>query len=269
MRAALPPGRFLGHPFRTYVSPDLRLTEIRYTAGAPAHAHERPYLCLIHGGRYTERFGRRQRICESLTVAWHPPGMQHTITLERPVNALNLEPGPTWLGWMLDHGFATDAPSDTRGGPVAEAGTRLAAAMDQGGDPLTVEALTAEVVAALCRFQAAEWSRRPGWLADAPDLFDGDNSAPRSLRDLAAAAGVHPVHFAAVFRRCYGCSVGDYLRRRRVAQARRSLAELDRPLAEVAAAVGFADQSHLTRAFKRYTGMTPGAYRTSLARHSA
>ncbi|MHB1329902.1 MAG: helix-turn-helix domain-containing protein [Gemmatimonadales bacterium] len=47
------------------------------------------------------------------------------------------------------------------------------------------------------------------------------------------------------------------------------MAELDRPLAEVAAAVGFADQSHLTRAFKRYTGMTPGAYRTSLARHSA
>ncbi len=268
MRAALPPGRFLGVPSRTYVTPDLRLTDIRYTAGAPVHAHERPYLCLIHRGRYTERFGRRHRVCEPLSVAWHPPGMRHSITLERPVRALNLEPGPAWLGWLLEHGFATDIPSEARGGPAAEAGTRLAAAVEQGSDPLTVDALTAEVAAALCRLRTTECLRRPGWLADAPDLFDTAPSTP-SLRDLAAGAGVHPVHFAAVFRRCYGCSVGDYARRRRVAQARRVLVDLDRPLAEVALAVGFADQSHLTRAFKRYTGMTPGAYRASLTRHSA
>jgi AraC family transcriptional regulator len=36
------------------------------------------------------------------------------------------------------------------------------------------------------------------------------------------------------------------------------------PLALVAAEAGFADQSHLTRTFKRFTGMTPGRYRTFL-----
>ncbi len=268
MPAALPPGRFLGRASRTYVGPDLRLTDIRYTAGAPAHAHERPYLCLIRRGRYTERFGRRSRVCEPLSVTWHPPGMQHIISLERPVRALNVEPGPVWLGWLLEHGFATDAPSDTRGGPVAEAGTRLAAAVEAGSDALTVDALTAEVAAAICRFRGTECGRRPAWLADVPDLFDGDPARPPSLRELASTAGVHPVHFAAVFRRYYGCSVGDYLRRRRVAEARRSLAGLDRSVTEVALSLGFADQSHLTRVFKRYTGLTPGAYRASLAHHS-
>jgi AraC-like DNA-binding protein len=73
------------------------------------------------------------------------------------------------------------------------------------------------------------------------------------------------VHFAAVFRRHYGCSVGEYLRRRRVHRARQRLAETDLPLAEIATEAGFADQSHLTRMFKRFVGLTPGQYRTFLA----
>jgi AraC-like DNA-binding protein len=47
--------------------------------------------------------------------------------------------------------------------------------------------------------------------------------------------------------------------------ARRHLADPGRSLAQVAAATGFADQSHFNRTFKRFTGMTPGHYRTLLA----
>jgi AraC-like DNA-binding protein len=39
------------------------------------------------------------------------------------------------------------------------------------------------------------------------------------------------------------------------------------PLSDVALAAGFADQSHLTRIFKRVTGMTPGAFRAALVRN--
>ncbi len=75
---------------------------------------------------------------------------------------------------------------------------------------------------------------------------------------------MHPVHFAATFRRYFGCSVGEYRRRRRIQLAHDKLADPELTLAHVAADVGFADQSHLTRAFKRFTGMTPGEYRTFL-----
>ena len=60
-------------------------------------------------------------------------------------------------------------------------------------------------------------------------------------------------------------SVGEYRRRRRLDYARRKLADPRLSLAEVAIDAGFADQSHLTRAFRRVTGVTPGQYRASMA----
>jgi AraC family transcriptional regulator len=82
-----------------------------------------------------------------------------------------------------------------------------------------------------------------------------------ALGDLAAAAGVHPAHLARTFRRCYGCTVGDYVRNLRTERARQELRTSDRPLAELALALGYADQSHFATAFRRQTGMTPGAFR--------
>jgi len=73
---------------------------------------------------------------------------------------------------------------------------------------------------------------------------------------------VHPVHFAAWFRRFYGCSVGEYHRRRRFIEVRRRLMQPDLTLTQVAARPVFADQSHLTRTWKRLTGLTPSQYRT-------
>jgi AraC-like DNA-binding protein len=46
-----------------------------------------------------------------------------------------------------------------------------------------------------------------------------------------------------------------------VEEAARRLADTDQPLAEIALACGFCDQSHLTRTFRRRTGLTPGAWR--------
>ena len=67
------------------------------------------------------------------------------------------------------------------------------------------------------------------------------------------------------FRRYYSCSPGEYLRRKRLHVARGKLADATVSLAQIASDAGFADQSHFTRAFKRFTGVTPGRYRTLLA----
>jgi AraC-like DNA-binding protein len=58
--------------------------------------------------------------------------------------------------------------------------------------------------------------------------------------------------------------LGEYYRRRRLEAGRARLANPDLPLSRVAFEVGFADQSHFTRTFKQYTGMSPGQYRTFL-----
>jgi AraC family transcriptional regulator len=83
------------------------------------------------------------------------------------------------------------------------------------------------------------------------------------LEELAAEGGVHPAHLARSFRRHFRCTVGEYLRRLRVEEAGRRLANSDEPLVAVALAAGYADQAHFTKAFRRATGTTPAEYRRS------
>lgn len=82
-----------------------------------------------------------------------------------------------------------------------------------------------------------------------------------ALADLAEMAGLSRFHFARAFKAATGRSPYFWLIERRVAQARRLLAEDTLPLAEVALACGFSSQSRFTAAFRRLVCATPGAYR--------
>ena len=80
--------------------------------------------------------------------------------------------------------------------------------------------------------------------------------------DLAAAAGCSRFAAYRAFTGAYGLAPSDYQRQLRVRAARRLLSQGVSP-ALAAAEAGFADQAHLTRWFRRYYGVTPGAYRAA------
>lgn len=83
---------------------------------------------------------------------------------------------------------------------------------------------------------------------------------PLEVERLSREARLAKHHFSRVFREVEGVSPWKYVRGRRVDRAR-TLLDRGLPLSEVAFRAGFADQSHLTRAFKEATGRTPGEYR--------
>lgn len=74
--------------------------------------------------------------------------------------------------------------------------------------------------------------------------------------------GLHPIYVARAFRVRFGCAVGEYVRSLRVERARRLLHHTPMGLTEIAARVGYSDQSHMTRDFRRAFDQGPGAYRT-------
>jgi AraC-like DNA-binding protein len=80
------------------------------------------------------------------------------------------------------------------------------------------------------------------------------------LEELASFSGVDRFRLNRAFQSAFGTSPHAYLVRLRLRAARRLLALGERPAA-VAAEVGFADQSHLGRWFRRAYGVTPAAYR--------
>lgn len=99
-------------------------------------------------------------------------------------------------------------------------------------------------------------------IARAKELLHAQLAAPPSLEELAAAVNLSPFHFARVFRYATGMPPHAWLMQQRIAQARALLQEGCLPL-DVAARLGFADQSHLSRQFKKVYGVGPGAYRSA------
>jgi AraC-like DNA-binding protein len=91
------------------------------------------------------------------------------------------------------------------------------------------------------------------------DLLHATMPDPPGLNELAAAAGVTPFALLRSFRRAYGMPPHAYVTQLRVAKARELLRQ-GTPPAEAAVAVGFCDQSHLSRHFRSLVGVPPRAY---------
>lgn len=81
-----------------------------------------------------------------------------------------------------------------------------------------------------------------------------------TLDSIARAGCMSRFHFARMFRVSMDDSPVAYLRRARIERAKVLLACEDLTMSEIAAAVGFCDQAHFTRAFRRVTGATPGQF---------
>ena len=94
----------------------------------------------------------------------------------------------------------------------------------------------------------------------AKEVLQARLAEPPSLEELAAAVNLSPFHFARVFQRATGMPPHTWLMQQRIAHARALLQQGCLPL-QVATQLGFADQSHLNRQFKKVYGVGPGAYR--------
>lgn len=82
-----------------------------------------------------------------------------------------------------------------------------------------------------------------------------------SVGSLAKLAGMSPTHFARLFKSTFGTSPIDWLRRERINQAKRRLAETTSSIEEIAEQVGYNDRYFFSKDFKKHTGMTPRDFR--------
>jgi AraC-like DNA-binding protein len=158
--------------------------------------------------------------------------------------------------------------------PVAERLGRALLASEEDGKPfgqLYADCISTAIVARLlgssCRVpsgarpRVAELAR---WrLRHVTEYVEANLGEPVNLADLAAAAGLTRMHFAAQFRAATGLPPHEYLLRRRIERAQEMLTGDAASLVEIALTVGFQTQSHFTSVFKRFVGQPPRAWRQS------
>ncbi|WP_018349842.1 AraC family transcriptional regulator [Longispora albida] len=166
------------------------------------------------------------------------------------------------LGWRGGTPWFPEAIlADPAGYQLLRTASRAA---EVGDDLAASSALHALLVAVLTRHAGLSSPRRaaPLAVARARELLHERIAEPPSLTELAGEVGLGPHALHRAFRAATGLPPHTYLVQERVRRARGLLAAGRRP-AEVAAEVGFADQAHLTRHFRKYLGVPPGEYRRS------
>lgn len=261
-------GLHFGEEIRSLRAGAVRLAEARYESNGhiPPHAHEVPLLCLVLEGGYVEEVGGSRLDCGTTTVSYHAADVVHSNRFsDRGARCLNLGLDLEALGLEEVARRLGAAPVVHRRMPGGLA-LRLTAELEVRDDlsPLAVEGLVTTLLCDLARGPRTVTVRGPpGWLEHVHQRLREEFAAAPTLVELADEAGVHRTHLARAFRRHFGCTVGEFVRRRRVEFACRQLRDTDLSLSRVAYAAGFADQSHMTRTFGRLLGTTPGRYRDS------
>ncbi|HEY5939464.1 MAG TPA: AraC family transcriptional regulator [Gemmatimonadales bacterium] len=234
----------------------------------PWHHHETPTICFVLQGAFTEMWRGGSITCTSSTLKITPAGDRHCDQFSRgDVRGLLIEADDAQVVAIRPHSAVLDERVSFHGGLVSGMARRVYEEMRRmdAAAPLAIEGLLLELVASASRLNEQNGSSgRPRWLDEARDRIHVELAARPSLTGLAASVGVHPVTLARAFRRAFGCTVGEYVRRLRIERAARQLADTDLSLAEIALAEGFSDQSHFSNLFRRHTGLSPFQFRSTV-----
>lgn len=220
------------------------------------HSHARASFCFVVDGSFREHSARgtndhgRHDVIFRPAQAWHADAFS-----EDGARCFNIE-------------IAEDLVADVEVGRVGDQRT-IARLMRQtrrelrrGADaPLVIEGLLYQIIGEAFRRPV---DRSPRWLGEVERIVRARFRETLTARAIAEEIGLHPVHVARTFRESRGLTIADRIRALRIAEAERLLRDSAMPLAEVALCAGFADQSHFTKSFRRYCGVTPLRYRAGL-----
>lgn len=235
------------------------------------HLHEAFGLGVIDAGAERFRYRGAEHTAPAGTLVLMNPGELHN-------GRAAVEQGFRYRMVYLDEALV-EAVTGERGWWFADAtvhdpaaARRLSvqlAALWQAPDALALDSALAELVAMLRPHARVGRPERDtptaadAGLARSLALVHDDYASELTLERLAAAAGLSPFHFLRRFKQRYHATPHEMLMAVRLARAKQQLAGGMRA-AEVAAAVGLADQAHLTRRFARMHGVTPAKYQTQV-----
>lgn len=270
MELKLKAGQFYGTTSQALSANGFRFTEKAYSSRAklPTHAHELSHFCFVLAGSYQERMAGKSFERRPAALVYYPPDVSHGEEHFTHGRHFLIEIDLKGLEKVRDYGARLCEPVLVGSDSSLWLAARMYREFSErdGLTALVLESITTELLIAASRQNTRRPERNPPrWLARAKEFLRENFSEPPTLDELARAAGVHPTHLTRVFRQFEQCTVGDYVREARISYARQRMLESRQPLAEIALAAGFADQTHFTRSFKRVTGMTPTEFRRLFA----
>lgn len=230
----------------------------------PPHTHEAWTVFLVDQGAIRYDLERKHRGVAGRRVTLLPP---HVVHDGRAANAVGYRKRVLYLDTeVLPErliGASVDRP-DTEDSSVVDSVARVHRAVEERSDPLEIETALAIAAERLLHHLGAGRSADPVRPAneiagELRELLDEHRFDGITLAEAARTLQARPGHLVRSFTRAFGIAPHRYVIGRRIDAARGLLLEGE-PIADVAIAVGFHDQAHLTRHFRRHVGTTPGRF---------
>ncbi len=262
----LPFGKFLGREVNRVSIPGFEVTLRRSGSGridTRPHSHSTPNILIpLQEGYWSEADGFDAH--NPMQLIYTPAGIMHRDSMARL--------GGRYLAISLRNDIAAESLESVRHPVAVERPNALRiawaiAASNLSGDlsELFAEEACLNIIAEIKAQQQLRMRPRPRWLRHVIELCHGSLRPLPRIGEIAARIGVHPVHVTRVFRSAYGVPLSKYLASIRAERAAAALRAGTLSVAEIAAATGYSDQSHLCRSFKSLMRMAPTEYRAIFA----
>lgn len=224
------------------------------------HSHAAPHVILVLEGRFAD--DGRPYGTGDMRVS--PAGDRHFVRFFTPATCLLVAASDAVSLPAVRERQSGSVPLARR--PPLSRLLPLVSRPDARPTGAVWEELVSELLSAINgQRERLEAPETPPWLRELRARVASGPERAWSVALAARRAGVSREHLARSFRRHFGTSFVTYRRHQRVAAASRCLATTPSPLADIALACGFSDQSHMTRAFAECLGRTPGSWRSAVA----
>jgi AraC-like DNA-binding protein len=227
----------------------------------PPHTHDAWTLLIVDAGTIRYGLSGHEHGSTSRDISLLPPHVPHD---GRTVTAAGFRKRVIYIEAELLRGIGAAVDNPTLRDPLLRHRVdQLHRALIPGDEfeaagrlAFIVERVQAHL---LRNTQEPRKMRDPRLAGELRDLIDAHVEAGLTLDQASATLHAHPAHLVRTFTREFGMPPHRYLTGKRIERARRLLLDGMRP-ADVAVAVGFHDQSHLNRHFKRMLATTPARY---------
>lgn len=258
---------FHGEKIYEQVTGGFRISETHYTSNQTIefHAHENPTIIVLLEGGFTENYLNKSFEHSQTNIIYRPAFEKHSNQFHRAgAKCLNFELLTELQKTNYQPSLLDGKPFTIIGNPFSSIISKIKneIKINDAFSKLVLEGLTIEMIAQILRSNSKKNNKAiPERLKYIVDYINSSKDFNFSYTHLAGLIDVHPVYLHKSFKKYLHCTIGEYLRQKKINAVSKELCSTNKSFGEIAFEYGFSDQSHFNKLFKKYTGFTPSQFR--------
>ena len=264
-------GTFFGENRKSFHTDGLTVvdSEFYYYARCPWHYHQNAHFAFTTTGRLTETHKKKKLHLSAGSLLYNHSQEPHCNSdYSEKVGALHIDISPEWFNEYGIDCLAIEGLHEISNPLIKNIFFKIYKEIKcyDNASSLSVQSLVLNAIMLMSRADVDQSSSMPSWTRKVKEALYDAYDEEISLKQVSSMVNIHPVYLCQQFPVYFKCSFGEYVRKIRIEKAvDMILNKKEYSLTEIAYAVGFADQSHFIRTFKKNVGITPLAFKKMIA----